>query len=112
MIHLATNYPKARKRHICDAFPFDGHGIEAGEVYSSYRGICDDGPYTFKSCAYHTSIIHTMIDTWPQDYPEGPTDEDVREQLYEWWGDAAEHAERGLPFPTPFDPRPEGFGKR
>lgn len=106
MTILSDGFPKARKRHTCDAYPFQGHDIEPGEVYHSQSLIGDDGPYTFKTCAYHAAIMETMwrlFDYWP----EGINGDDVCEQLYEWWGDAERSVDRGIPYPVPFDSVPK-----
>ena len=104
---LSDTLRTARKQHTCDAYPSRGHSIEPGEVYHEQTAIGDDGPYRFRSCAYHAAIMEAMWRDGHYYADEGINGNDVTEQLYEWWGEAERHAERGEPYPVPFDPAPK-----
>lgn len=56
-VTLADDRPKARIAHRCDDC---GRTIEPGEIYRRWRGVGDDGPTTWKSCA-HCGLVADWI---------------------------------------------------
>jgi hypothetical protein len=107
-VTLSDTTRTARKHHVCSFHPYKAnehgimHSIEPGEKYRVTTHIGDDGPYTWKSCAYHDAVALVMMRD-PYFPGDGITAMEMTEQFYEWWGDAEQHAERGLPYPVPFD---------
>lgn len=110
MQQIAEKSVVARKRHTCSWYPFqsvleenreDDHWIEPGETYRRTtiidRGM---GPRVWKSCLYHEAAARAMFSESGE--PEH-TEYDMSEQLHEWWGEAVWHADRGLPYPMPFE---------
>lgn len=103
---FSTAIVRARKRHICSWHPYKTtdptheHWIEPGEVYERSVNRGDGRVWTWKACSYHRAAAAATFDIYGM---HELTDHELTDQLYEWWGEAERHAERGQPFPMPFD---------
>lgn len=102
---ISTRMVRANKQHLCSWHPFtDGggglHNIEPGELYE--RTINQDGgkAYTWKACAYHQ---RAAIAAFNESNETELNENDLSEYMREWWSEAEWHAERGLPYPMPFN---------
>jgi hypothetical protein len=98
---LADENPVARKEHHCSDC---GRIIRAGETYRRFRGVGDDGVFTWKSCAHCDKVAAAIwavegayyadegidIAEWLTEYRVEPLASQIRDH---WRGVAADEVD-------------------